>query len=88
MKVAAKYCLLLIFLITNLTKGEVPSYVFHQLTVKDGLSEGTVRAITEDAHGYMWFGTEDGLNKYDGYKFTVYRYDPKDKFSITSNNIK
>ena len=36
----------------------------------------------------MWFGTEDGLNKYDGYNFTVYRHDPEDSLSISGNWIK
>jgi len=36
----------------------------------------------------MWFGAEDGLNKYDGYTFTIYKTDLKDSFSITSNNTK
>jgi ligand-binding sensor domain-containing protein/signal transduction histidine kinase/DNA-binding response OmpR family regulator len=67
---------------------QAPSYVFHQLSIKDGLSEGTVRAIVEDKRGFMWFGTEDGLNKYDGYRFTIYKSNPQDSFSITSNNTK
>jgi two-component system sensor histidine kinase ChiS len=77
------------FLVFHLTGyGQIPTPVFHQLSIKDGLSEGTVRAIVEDKRGFMWFGTEDGLNKYDGYKFTIYKTDLKDKFSISSNNIK
>ena len=65
-----------------------PSLVFHQLSIEDGLSEGTVRAIVEDKRGFMWFGTEDGLNRYDGYTFTVFKSNPADSFSITSNNTK
>lgn len=83
-----KVFLVLCCLSSLLVKAEAPSYVFHQLSIKDGLSEGTVRCIIEDKKGFMWFGTEDGLNKYDGYKFTVYKTDTKDKFAITSNNIK
>ncbi len=83
------FALFFVLFATPLTFGEkAPFYIFHQLSIKDGLSEGTIRAITEDKRGYIWFGTEDGLNKYDGYKFTVYKSDPKDSFSITSNNIK
>ncbi|HEY8402624.1 MAG TPA: two-component regulator propeller domain-containing protein [Cytophagaceae bacterium] len=65
-----------------------PSLVFHHLSVNDGLSENTVRTITEDKKGFMWFGCEDGLNKYDGYKFTVYRNDNDNPYSISSRNIK
>lgn len=83
--------LILLFFIVCLnfsSYGQVPSHVFHQLSVKDGLCEGTVRAIVEDSRGFMWFGTEDGLNKYDGYKFSVYKNDSDNKFSVSSNNIK
>lgn len=68
--------------------GQAPTHVFHPLSVEDGLSEGTVRSITEDIRGFMWFGTEDGLNKYDGYEFTVYKPDLNDTFSITNKFIK
>ncbi|MDB5120647.1 MAG: histidine kinase [Sphingobacteriales bacterium] len=47
---------------------------FTHLTNLDGLSQSSVEAFLKDKHGYMWFGTQEGLNKYDGYKFTVYRY--------------
>lgn len=69
-------------------QAQMPAYVFQQLTVKDGLSEGTVRCIMQDNRGFMWFGTEDGLNRYDGYKFTVYKTNSTDSFSISNNNIK
>ncbi len=52
------------------------------LTVKDGLSQGLVSSILQDKDGLMWFGTKDGLNKYDGYSFTIYRNDPDDPFSF------
>ena len=46
---------------------------FIRLTINDGLSLSSVYCIFEDSKGFMWFGTEDGLNKYDGKKFTIYR---------------
>ncbi|MBE0651359.1 MAG: hypothetical protein IH595_11020 [Bacteroidales bacterium] len=46
---------------------------FNRLTIDDGLSLSSVYCIFEDSKGFMWFGTEDGLNKYDGKKFTIYR---------------
>ncbi len=60
---------------------------FDMLTVEDGLSQSTVRAIFQDAQGFMWFGTEDGLNKYDGYTFTIYNHNPEDLTSLSDNTI-
>ncbi len=85
-----KYILIFLFCLSALYQvdAQIPSYVFHSLSIKDGLSEATVRSIMEDRKGFMWFGTEDGLNKYDGYIFTVYKNTVNDSFSISSNNIK
>ena len=49
------------------------TYKFDKLSIKDGLSHSNVYTIIQDKSGYMWFGTQDGLNKYDGYEFTIYR---------------
>jgi ligand-binding sensor domain-containing protein len=60
---------------------------FYQLTQDQGLSNANVNCILQDQYGFMWFGTNDGLNKFDGYGFTVYRNSPKDQHSISSNHI-
>jgi signal transduction histidine kinase/ligand-binding sensor domain-containing protein/DNA-binding response OmpR family regulator len=60
---------------------------FEHITTQDGLSQNDVNAIYQDKLGYMWFGTHDGLNKYDGYNFTVYNFDPQNPKSINSNLI-
>ncbi len=60
---------------------------FEHLQTDAGLSHSNVICILQDSRGFMWFGTRDGLNKYDGYKFTVYRNDPKNKLSISNNYI-
>jgi len=49
---------------------------FKRLTINDGLSLSSVYCIFQDSKGFMWFGTEDGLNKYDGNNFAIYRADP------------
>lgn len=46
---------------------------FEHISSEEGLSHDTVYSIIQDRTGYLWFGTEDGLNKYDGYKITTYR---------------
>ena len=60
---------------------------FKRLSVEAGLSHSTVNCILQDSRGFMWFGTDDGLNKYDGYSFTVYKHNPDDPFSISHNQI-
>ena len=55
---------------------------FEKLSVDDGLSSDWVTSIVQDQQGFMWFGTVDGLNRYDGYRFTVYKNDPDDPASL------
>jgi signal transduction histidine kinase/ligand-binding sensor domain-containing protein len=56
---------------------------FELLTVDKGLSSNEVTAIMQDSRGFMWFGTANGLNKYDGYSFTTYKYAPLDSASLS-----
>ena len=58
---------------------------FTHLTTNDGLSQGYVVDILQDRRGFMWFATRDGLNRYDGYTFVVYKHDPNDPGSLNSN---
>lgn len=60
---------------------------FKRITIDDGLSQTTVEYIYQDSDGYMWFGTDDGLNKYDGINFEVYKYKGEDENSISGNII-
>ncbi len=60
---------------------------FDHLTIEDGLSQSSVYAILQDKKGMMWFGTWDGLNRYDGYRFTVFKYDSQNPRSISNNAV-
>ncbi len=60
---------------------------FNHLTVEDGLSQSSVTCIFQDSKGFMWFGTQDGLNRYDGYKFNVYKSNSSDSTTLTQNFI-
>lgn len=60
---------------------------FNHLTVEDGLSQSSVTCIFQDKQGFMWFGTQDGLNRYDGYNFKVFKNEPGDSTSISDNFI-
>ena len=59
---------------------------FRCITIEDGLSQSSVYSIVQDTKGYIWIGTGDGLNKYNGSKFEVYKYDEKEN-SICGNQI-
>ncbi len=71
-------------LVSNLSGQENAS--FRYLSKKDGLSQTSVFCISQDSTGLMWFGTRDGLNKYDGYQFKVYKKEGEPN-SIASNDI-
>ena len=60
---------------------------FEHISDKQGLSSADIKCILQDSKGFMWFGTIDGLNKYDGSQFTVYKYKRDDKNSLSNNTI-
>ncbi|MDN5211814.1 two-component regulator propeller domain-containing protein [Fulvivirgaceae bacterium BMA12] len=60
---------------------------FDHITTEEGLSQNDVNCIYQDQLGFMWFGTHDGLNKYDGYGFTIFKPDANKPGSISSNLI-
>ena len=70
---------------TTISLGQDPN--FRRLGLKDGLSQSSILCILQDSSGFMWFGTEDGLNRYDGYEFKVFRQDSDNPYSLKSNRI-
>lgn len=60
---------------------------FKVLDTSNNLSNNTVKCITQDKNGFMWFGTFDGLCRFDGVRFTVFRHDPNDVSSLSKNQI-
>ena len=85
MKIRYYFFLLLIF--PAITFAQKKQLGFDHFTTNNGLSQSNVLCTMQDSKGFMWFGTREGLNKYDGYKFTVYKNDPKNKNSISGNFI-
>ena len=79
-------CLILI-LLSGFAFAQQTDFNFINFNSKDGLSSNIVNAILKDRYGYMWFATDDGLNKFDGVNFTVYRHHPGDTTSIGANDI-
>lgn len=60
---------------------------FDLLRVEQGLSQGSISALLQDSQGFLWIGTDDGLNRFDGYEFQVFRPDPLRKHGLASNSI-
>ena len=60
---------------------------FERLTIEDGLSQNAGLAIFQDSKGYLWIGTQDGLNRYDGFTFKVFKNDSDDPNSISYNSV-
>lgn len=82
-------CICLIFFLqaAQHAAGMPPTLYFRKLADVNGLSHNKVNCILQDKRGFMWFGTDDGLNRYDGNKFVVFRNNPTDSASISGNII-
>lgn len=76
-----------LFLSVRYATGQENNLKFEHLTVEDGLSQNTVYDILQDHEGFMWFATQDGLNKYDGYDFKIYKQNPKDDNSLSHSAV-
>ncbi|WP_299664820.1 two-component regulator propeller domain-containing protein [uncultured Polaribacter sp.] len=60
---------------------------FKRLTINDGLSSDKLFSVIQDKNGFLWFGTDNGLNRYDGYSFKVFKFNPSNPRSIPSNRV-
>src|SRR5436190_10670941 len=67
--------------------GQQQNLRFEHLDINSGLSQNHIMCILQDSRGFIWLGSRDGLNRYDGYQFTIYKNDPKDPASISNNFI-
>jgi signal transduction histidine kinase/ligand-binding sensor domain-containing protein len=75
------YIILAIFSLVE-TFAQIKNQKFYHITRDDGLSQSTVNCIVKGSQGYMWFGTNDGIDRYDGYQFIYYRHDEENLNSI------
>ena len=71
-----------LFITGQLVVAQAPSLYFSRITTQNGLSHNKVNCILQDQRGFMWMGTDDGLNRYDGRRFVVFRHEPGNKASI------
>ncbi len=76
---------LFLFVWFNANGQHTEDFHFRHLTPEDGLSQSTIYTMLQDSEGFMWFATQDGLNRYDGYEMTVYGHKPDDPGSISYN---
>src|SRR5687768_17221189 len=60
---------------------------FDHIGIEDGLSQSSVQVIFQDSQGFLWFGTQDGLNRYDGYTFKIFKPDPDELGSLSDRWI-
>ena len=79
--------LALLFSANAIAQGN-PNFHFKKIQVDEGLSENTIYCILQDSKGFMWFGTKDGLNRYDGNTFRVFRNSSQNPHSIGNNFIR
>ena len=79
--------LLISFLLSTSNLSAQSDVIFNHLTIDDGLSQSSVTCILQDENGFMWFGTQDGLNRFDGYNFKIFKNNPGDSSSLTNNFI-
>ena len=77
----------LLMLASSLRAQENNAVRFQRYGVEDGLSQTTIRDMYQDRQGFIWLGTQDGLNRFDGYEFRVYRNDPAKKNTLGDNHI-
>ncbi|MCH7409434.1 response regulator [Belliella sp. DSM 111904] len=87
MQIRAILLLICVLLFSNAHYAFTQKPYFRHLGVEDGLSHNTVFTIYQDHKGFMWFGTKDGLNRYDGHVFKVFKNIQGDESSLTNNHI-
>lgn len=71
----------------GLTQAMTQEMKFERVSLDAGLSQSSINCIVQDTKGFLWFATQDGLNKYDGYAFTVYKHNPSQPTSISDNFV-
>lgn len=83
----SKTILGLLLFFSMLAYSQNQDFRFAHLTTDNGLSQSNITCILQDRKGFMWFGTFNGLNRYDGYEFEVFHYRPNDSQSLSHNYI-
>jgi signal transduction histidine kinase/DNA-binding response OmpR family regulator len=82
-----KHFLLILFATVSLALTAREHYVIQHYSIQDGMSQNTVMSILQDKQGYMWFGTWDGLNRFDGYTFEVFKASDNGENTQVNNRV-
>jgi signal transduction histidine kinase/ligand-binding sensor domain-containing protein/DNA-binding response OmpR family regulator len=85
------YCVVLMFALLYFytdARGQATDMRFKRINVAEGLSNSTIESIYQDSRGFMWFGTRDGLNRYDGYEMVTFKNELHKPNSISDNYIR
>ena len=80
-------CLISTCFLSIYSVAQTPTINFRHIKSENGLSNSTIETILQDNRGFLWFGTRDGLNRYDGSQMIVYRNSSTDSSSISDNYI-
>jgi len=80
-------CVVFLLVCGDLTRAAQTGLRFGHIGLEHGLSQSTVYSIVQDNQGFLWFGTQDGLNRYDGYTIKVFRHVPGDTASMSDNVV-
>jgi len=78
---------LLLFISLSGTFAHAQQLFFTSYTIEKGLSQSVVNCVFQDSQGFLWVGTQNGLNRFDGYEFRVFTHDPSDSNSISNSWI-
>ena len=81
------YLIRLFFYLLTCSLSWAQDYNFQHITTVDGLSHNEVRKIVKDSKGFLWFGTQNGLNRFDGYRFKIFKHTPNDSTTIIGDKI-
>lgn len=82
-----RWSLLLVFAIKLIQNVCAQDYQFKKVWLEDGLSQSSINAVAQDQKGFLWLGTQDGLNRYDGHQFKIFKNIPFDSTSLAENFI-
>ncbi|MCG8580695.1 MAG: ATP-binding protein [Bacteroidales bacterium] len=69
-------------------KAQLQQYSSKNITTNEGLADNNIHCILQDSYGFMWFGSEEGLHRYDGYSFEVFRHEPNNPNSLSANIVR